>query len=189
MLNQPGCNLLIFLGSPWYSLVLDFTILFQWRHCEPYRQRPLRALLCVYLQAPWKPRKILILWIPNAHKRPHQNLDVGWLFLQLSDVAPTVPSSFRTMRYFINNWPDLCFMTMQGDRCVGASRSCIHNGCIFELIQKSLVLHDLHFQPGHWGVLRLSFASWTRTGVERRIEAFQTFLLGHRWLCRGRMFC
>eukprot|EP00931_Biecheleriopsis_adriatica_P067452 TRINITY_DN41593_c0_g1_i1.p1 TRINITY_DN41593_c0_g1~~TRINITY_DN41593_c0_g1_i1.p1 ORF type:complete len:215 (+),score=48.76 TRINITY_DN41593_c0_g1_i1:66-710(+) len=30
------------------------------------------------------------------------------------------PYSVFTYRYFINNWPDLCFLTMQGDRCVGA---------------------------------------------------------------------
>mmetsp|Transcript_77126 Transcript_77126/g.195803 ORF Transcript_77126/g.195803 Transcript_77126/m.195803 type:complete len:243 (+) Transcript_77126:82-810(+) len=30
------------------------------------------------------------------------------------------PYSIFTYRYFINNWPDLCFLTMQGDRCVGA---------------------------------------------------------------------
>ena len=98
------------------------------------------------------------------------------MFLHLSDIGPTPPSSFRAMRYFINNWPDLCFMTMQGDRCVGASCSCIYKVCIFELVQKSLVLHDLQFQ-GHWGVPRLSFASWTRTGVGKHIEALQNLFL------------
>ncbi|CAE8639700.1 unnamed protein product [Polarella glacialis] len=29
------------------------------------------------------------------------------------------PYSVFTYRYFINNWPDLCFLTMQGDICVG----------------------------------------------------------------------
>jgi len=30
------------------------------------------------------------------------------------------PYSIFTYRYFINNWPDLCFLTMNGDKCVGA---------------------------------------------------------------------
>eukprot|EP00443_Scrippsiella_acuminata_P077800 CAMPEP_0115395960 /NCGR_PEP_ID=MMETSP0271-20121206/13050_1 /TAXON_ID=71861 /ORGANISM="Scrippsiella trochoidea, Strain CCMP3099" /LENGTH=388 /DNA_ID=CAMNT_0002819677 /DNA_START=80 /DNA_END=1247 /DNA_ORIENTATION=- len=30
------------------------------------------------------------------------------------------PYSVFTYRYFINNWPDLCFLTMQAERCVGA---------------------------------------------------------------------
>jgi len=30
------------------------------------------------------------------------------------------PYSIFTYRYFINNWPELCFLTMRGDSCVGA---------------------------------------------------------------------
>eukprot|EP00930_Biecheleria_cincta_P042238 TRINITY_DN29057_c0_g1_i1.p1 TRINITY_DN29057_c0_g1~~TRINITY_DN29057_c0_g1_i1.p1 ORF type:complete len:241 (-),score=30.65 TRINITY_DN29057_c0_g1_i1:139-828(-) len=30
------------------------------------------------------------------------------------------PYSVFTYRYFINNWPDLCYLAMQADRCVGA---------------------------------------------------------------------
>jgi len=30
------------------------------------------------------------------------------------------PYSIFTYRYFINNWPELCFLTMKGDSCVGA---------------------------------------------------------------------
>mmetsp|Transcript_1679 Transcript_1679/g.3684 ORF Transcript_1679/g.3684 Transcript_1679/m.3684 type:complete len:273 (-) Transcript_1679:384-1202(-) len=30
------------------------------------------------------------------------------------------PYSVFTYRYFINNWPELCFRTMQGDKCIGA---------------------------------------------------------------------
>eukprot|EP00933_Yihiella_yeosuensis_P022361 TRINITY_DN17606_c0_g2_i1.p1 TRINITY_DN17606_c0_g2~~TRINITY_DN17606_c0_g2_i1.p1 ORF type:complete len:221 (+),score=44.10 TRINITY_DN17606_c0_g2_i1:85-747(+) len=30
------------------------------------------------------------------------------------------PYSVFTYRYFINNWPDLCYLTMQGEKCVGA---------------------------------------------------------------------
>lgn len=132
----------------------------------------------VSLKANWKD-EIWYQTLTEDLTKTYQNLAnrERWLFLQLSDIGPTPPSSFRAMRYFINNWPDLCFMTMQGDRCVGASCSCIYKGCIFDLVQKSLVLHDLQFQLGHWGVPRLSFASWTRTGVGRHIEALQKLLL------------
>ena len=37
-------------------------------------------------------------------------------------LACELPKFSRRSRYFINNWPDLCFMTMQGERCVGESR-------------------------------------------------------------------
>uniref|UniRef100_A0A7S1S8P1 N-acetyltransferase domain-containing protein n=1 Tax=Alexandrium catenella TaxID=2925 RepID=A0A7S1S8P1_ALECA len=57
------------------------------------------------------------------------------------------PYSIFTYRYFINNWPELCFLTMQGDSCVGAivckldvhrSRS-THRGYIAMLaVEKSL---------------------------------------------------
>merc|ERR1712113_389366 len=30
------------------------------------------------------------------------------------------PYSIFTYRYFINNWPDLCFLTKKEERCVGA---------------------------------------------------------------------
>mmetsp|Transcript_75275 Transcript_75275/g.166298 ORF Transcript_75275/g.166298 Transcript_75275/m.166298 type:complete len:196 (-) Transcript_75275:34-621(-) len=40
--------------------------------------------------------------------------------VSLIDKDLSEPYSVFTYRYFINNWPDLCFMTMQGDRCVGA---------------------------------------------------------------------
>ena len=40
--------------------------------------------------------------------------------VSLIDKDLSEPYSVFTYRYFINNWPDLCYMTMQGDRCVGA---------------------------------------------------------------------
>lgn len=45
---------------------------------------------------------------------------------QMSDIMSLIqkdlsePYSVYTYRYFIHNWPQLCFLAMDGDQCVGA---------------------------------------------------------------------
>ncbi|CAJ1387675.1 unnamed protein product [Effrenium voratum] len=40
--------------------------------------------------------------------------------ISLIDKDLSEPYSVFTYRYFINNWPDLCYLAMQGETCVGA---------------------------------------------------------------------
>jgi len=51
---------------------------------------------------------------------PYKNENDMPGIMELIEKDLSEPYSVFTYRYFINNWPDLCFLTMQGDQCVGA---------------------------------------------------------------------
>lgn len=42
------------------------------------------------------------------------------LIQQLIDKDLSEPYSIFTYRYFINQWPHLCYLAMEGDDCIGA---------------------------------------------------------------------
>lgn len=51
---------------------------------------------------------------------PYKNENDMPGIVELIEKDLSEPYSVFTYRYFINNWPDLCFLTMQGEKCVGA---------------------------------------------------------------------
>jgi len=50
----------------------------------------------------------------------YQNEDQLKLIQPLIDKDLSEPYSIFTYRYFIKQWPDLCYLAMEGEECVGA---------------------------------------------------------------------
>lgn len=112
------------------------------RHCQSHWQGPLRTLLRFHLQALLEVCGVVVSTFACETFVTDCSLPCSWCFLLNSDRSKslaTMATALRSneswavqafdsfmiwrsfVRYFINNWPDLCFMTMQGDRCVGVA--------------------------------------------------------------------
>ncbi|XP_026525998.1 N-alpha-acetyltransferase 30 [Notechis scutatus] len=100
-------------------------------------------------------------WSPQQVKEEKGDLTIRYVRyeseLQMPDIMRLItkdlsePYSIYTYRYFIHNWPQLCFLAMVGDECVGA-------------IVCKLDMHKKMFRRGYIAMLAVD-SKYRRKGI------------------------
>ncbi|XP_060118639.1 N-alpha-acetyltransferase 30 [Heteronotia binoei] len=100
-------------------------------------------------------------WAPQVEEETSGDLTIRYVRyeseLQMPDIMRLItkdlsePYSIYTYRYFIHNWPQLCFLAMVGDECVGA-------------IVCKLDMHKKMFRRGYIAMLAVD-SKYRRKGI------------------------
>ncbi|XP_048341926.1 N-alpha-acetyltransferase 30 [Sphaerodactylus townsendi] len=100
-------------------------------------------------------------WAPQEEEETSGDLTIRYVRyeseLQMPDIMRLItkdlsePYSIYTYRYFIHNWPQLCFLAMVGDECVGA-------------IVCKLDMHKKMFRRGYIAMLAVD-SKYRRKGI------------------------